>query len=158
MSDSLRGSLLHRGTNLASHFSNFVQDFTNANKLSFVILYVDVVATCASLVHSFGVDLPLSEAVAHLMKATDIPSQCFFDLRTELSKIPTLVEAEVPPHLRNVALTCCLIVGSFSTTSRDEEPHTINCSSKQGVPCADILFALFIARILKPIRLHLVEE
>ena len=66
--DTMCGGLLHRGCDFASHILNSTFDLCRMRKTCLICLFVDVVAAFDSVIHSFIVDLELSdESIIYLM-------------------------------------------------------------------------------------------
>jgi len=149
--DTMCGSVLHRGTDFASHILNSVLDLAKFHKRSVVCLFVDVVAAFDSVLHSFIVDLELSdESILYLMGRLNLPSDCFTDLCLHLREASALKQASVPDHLHNVVSD--ILQDNWFMFDHNPHPCTITRSTKQGDPLADILFNFFAARVFKIIR------
>ena len=75
--DTMCGGLLHRGCDFASHILNSTLDLCRMRKSSVLCLFVDVVAAFDSVMHSFIVDLELSDDHNVSYEASQ-PSSWFF--------------------------------------------------------------------------------
>jgi len=152
--DTMCGGLLHRGTDFSSHILSSALDFAKHRKRSVLCLFVDVTAAFDSVLHSFLVDLELSdESILYLMARLNLPSECFADLCLHLRDICALKQARVPDHLHNVVSD--ILQDNWFMVDHNPNPCTITRSTKQGDPLADVLFNFFAARIFKLIRIAL---
>jgi len=149
--DTQCGSLLHKGTDFASHLLNSFLDIAKLKKRSAIVLFIDVIAAFDSVIHSFLCDIPLTdEAVLYLIKRLNLPGECYTELCEALKAPSVLKEAKVPDHLHNVAVD--ILENNWFLINNNPNPSTVNRSTKQGDPLADLFFNFFMARILKNIR------
>jgi hypothetical protein len=152
--DSQCGSLSHRGTDFASHFLNAAIEYCHFSKLSFICLFADIVAAFDSVLHSFIVNLPVcDETIIYLMSRLKLPPDAFQDLCMQLHEAPVLTSAGVPEHLKLVASD--VLSNNWFMIENSAQPNSINCSTKQGDPTADIFFNFFMSRVLRTIRKNL---
>jgi len=149
--DSQCGGLCHRGTDFASHMLNTAYDYAKIHRASVIGFFVDVIAAFDSVIHSFIINLEISdESITYLMSRLALPPECFEELCQTIRENSALVQAGVPTHLLNV--TEDVLSDNWFLIDNNPEPCTIERSTKQGDPLADILFNFFAARILKSIR------
>ena len=152
--DSQCGSLAHKGSDFASHYLNAALEYIHFNKLSFICLFADLIAAFDSVMHSFIVDLPVcDESISYLMSRLNLPIEAFHDLCKQLHEQHALAQAEVPSHLQNVAID--VLSNNWFLIENSDRPCSINRSTKQGDPTADLFFNFFMARVLKTIRREL---
>ena len=119
-----------------------------------VCLFADRVAALDSVMHSIIVDLPVcDDTIAYLMSRLNLPVEAFHDLCVQLREAHTLAQAEVPEHLQNVATD--VLSNNWFLIENSEHPCSINCSTKQGGPTADLFFNFFMSRVLRTIRKEL---
>ena len=133
------GGISHRGCDFASHLLNATLDLARLRKRSIATLFVDVIAAFDSVLHSFIVDLELSdESTVYLMDRLNLPSECYADLCSALNAPSALSAAGVPNHLRGVISE--ILTDNWFLIDSNPNPCTINRSTKQGDPLADLLF------------------
>ena len=132
------GGISHRGCDFASHLLNATLDLSRLRNKSIATFFVDVIAAFDSVLHSFLVDLGLSdESILYLMNRLNLPSESFADLCAALNAPSALSAAGVPEHLQGV-ISDILIDNWFLIDNPN--PGTVNRSTKQGDPLADLLF------------------
>ena len=141
----------HRGYDFACHLLNATLDISRMRQKSVAVFFVDVIAAFDSVLHSFIVDLELSDgSILYLMDRLNLPSECFPDLCAALHAPSALSAAGVPAHLQGVISD--ILTDNWFLIENNPNPCTINRSTKQGDPLADLLFNFFVAVILKQIR------
>ena len=91
------GGISHRGCDFASHLLNATLDLARLRKRSIATFFVDVIAAFESVLHSFIVDLELSdESILYLMTRLNLPSECYADLCAALNAPPlSLLQASL---------------------------------------------------------------
>ena len=110
-----------------------------------------MIAAFDSVLHSFIVDLEFSdESIMYLMTRLNLPSECYADLCAALNAPSALSAAGVLAHLQGVISD--ILTDNWFLIDNNPNPCTINRSTKQGDPLADLLFNFFAAVILKSIR------
>ena len=152
--NTMCGGISHRGCDFASHLLNATLDLARLRKRSIATFFVDVIAAFDSVLHSFIVDLELSdESILYLMTRLNLPSECYADLCAALNAPSALSAAGVPAHLQGVISD--ILTDNWFLIDNNPNPCIINRSTKQGDPLADLLFNFFAAVILKSIRASL---
>ena len=145
------GGISHRGCDFASHLLNATLDLSRLRKKSTATFFVGEIAAFGGVLHSFIVDLELSdESILYLMNRLNLPSECLADLCAALNAPSAPSAAGVPEHLQGVISD--ILNDNWFLIDNNPNPCTISRNTKPGDLLADLLFNFFAAVILKSIR------